>query len=404
MLTFTNVKKNSKKYRMANVLVLGGGFAGVEAAIKLSSYGHKVRLVSDRDYLFVYPISIWIPVKKKSFDEVKIDLWILAKKHKFELILDEVISISADQKLVILKQQELSFEYLIIAMGMGKMKKPGLVYTHSICGNPEEAEIIKNEFEKLVQKGYGKIAIGFGNNPKDPSATAVRGGPAFELLFNFSHYLKTLKLRDKFEITFFAPMKEPGKKLGDKPYKKLDLFFDRYRINVRKGQKITHFEKNSIHFVDESVLESDLIIFIPGGNGHPVMENSDLPLSDAGFIIIDEYCQVDNHEHIYAIGDVTSLNGPKWAAKQGHIAEVMAGATAYNINKHSQGKEKRKSFKGHLNLVCIMDSGDGAAFIMRKPDTEIIIPLPILGHWMKKAWGFYYRQSKLKNIPRFPGM
>lgn len=389
---------------MAGVLILGGGFAGIEAAIKLSALGHKVRLVSNRDYLFVYPISIWIPVKKKTFNEVKIDLTNLAQKHKFELILDEVLSISADENKVDLKQQQLSFEYLIVAMGMGKMKQPGIEHTHSICGNPEEAEVIKNELEKLVQKGYGKIAIGFGNNPKDPSATAVRGGPAFELLFNFSHYLKTLNLRDKFEITFFAPMKEPGKKMGDKPYKKLDLFFDRYRINVRKGQKIARFEKNSIHFEDQSVLESDLTIFIPGGSGHSVMQASDLPLSDAGFIEIDEYCQVKGSEHIYAIGDVTVLNGPKWAAKQGHIAEVMAVASAYNIHKHSLGKEKRKSFREHLNIVCIMDSGDGAAFIMRKPDTEIIIPLPIIGHWMKKVWGFYYRNSKLKNIPRIPGM
>ncbi|MBN2236126.1 MAG: FAD-dependent oxidoreductase [Bacteroidales bacterium] len=389
---------------MANILVLGGGFAGVEAAIKLSAEGHKVQLVSNRDYLFVYPISIWIPVKKKSFYQVKIDLKLLAVKHQFIFIQDEVIAISAKQKKVSLVNQELSFEYLVVAMGMGKMPMSGLEYTHSICGKPEEAEVIKRELEKLVQQGHGKIAIGFGSNPKDPSATAVRGGPAFELLFNFSHYLKKLGLRNQFELTFFAPMKEPGKKMGDKPYKKLDLFFERYKIKIRKGQKITRFEKNAVHFEDHTQLESDLIIFIPGGSGHSVLANSDLPLTDAGFIKIDEYCQVDDFEHVYAVGDITSLTGPKWAAKQGHIAEVMAAATAYNINKHSKGKEKRKSFKAHLNIVCVMDSGDGAAFIMRKPDTEIIFPLPIIGHWMKKAWGFYYRNSKLKNIPRIPGM
>lgn len=389
---------------MTDVLILGGGFAGVESAIKLSAYGHKVRLVSNRDYLFVYPISIWIPVKKKTFNQVKIDLALLASRHKFELILDEVLSISAKEKTVILKKGKLSYDYLVVAMGMGKMKMQGLEHTHSICGQPEEAELIKKELEKLVEQGHGKIAIGFGSNPKDPSATAVRGGPAFELLFNFSHYLKKLKLRDQFELTFFAPMKEPGKKMGDKPYKKLDIFFDRYKIKVRKGQKITRFEKNAIYFEDQSVLESDLIIFIPGGNGHPVLENSDLPLSEAGFIKIDEYCQVDEQDSVYAIGDITSLIGPKWASKQGHIAEIMAGTAAFNIHMHSQGKEKRKSFKEHINIVCIMDSGDGAAFIMRKPDTEIILPMPILGHWMKKAWGFYYLNTKLRNIPRIPGM
>jgi len=386
------------------IVILGGGFAGVEAAIKLRGYGYDVTLISNRNYLFVYPISIWIPVKKKTFKQVKIDLSLLSKKHGFEVIIDEVLQIKSESNTVFLKSGELQYEYLVIAFGMGKIKMPGLENTHSICGNPDEAIIIKDELEKLVHQGYGRIAIGFGGNPKDPTATSVRGGPAFELLFNFSHYLNKLKLRDQFDITFFAPMAEPGKKMGDKPYKKMDVFFKHYNIAVRKGKKIHHFEKNRIIFEDDTVLDSDLIIFIPGGDGHPVLRNSDLPLSKAGFINIDEYCAVDDTNNVYAIGDVTTLKGPKWAAKQGHIAEVMADAAAYNIHKQILGKEKRRDYKKHLNIICVMDSGDGAAFIKRAPDTEIIIPLPILGHWLKKFWGYYYINSKLKRIPRIPGM
>ncbi len=54
---------------------------------------------------------------------------------------------------------------------------------------------------KLVDRGFGKIAVGFGGNPKDSSA--VRGGPAFEVLFNIHNMLKKRGLRDKFELTFF---------------------------------------------------------------------------------------------------------------------------------------------------------------------------------------------------------
>jgi sulfide:quinone oxidoreductase len=42
---------------MKNVLILGGGFAGLESAIFLKKYGFDVTLVSDRSYLYVYPIS-----------------------------------------------------------------------------------------------------------------------------------------------------------------------------------------------------------------------------------------------------------------------------------------------------------------------------------------------------------
>jgi len=80
-----------------------------------------------------------------------------------------------------------------------------------------------------------------------------------------------------------------------------------------------------VFFEDASSLKSDLIIFIPGGDGHPVLKVSDLPLSKV-------------------------------------------------------------------------------AFIKRAPDVEVIVPLPILGHWLKKFWGFYYINSKLRKIPRLPGL
>ena len=386
------------------ILVLGGGFAGVEAAIKLKKYKYDVTLVSNRDYLFIYPISIWIPVNKKKFDDVAIPLETLSKKHKFGLIIDEVKKISASENKVELGTTTLDYDYLIIAMGMSKMQNKGLKYTHSICGNPDEAVVIKNELNKLIEQGRGKIAIGFGANPKDASATAVRGGPAFELLFNFSHYLKKKKVRYNFDLTFFAPMKEPGKKMGNKALNKMDVFFKHYNIKSKTGVKIQEFVKDGVLFEDGSKLESDLTLFIPGGNGHPVLQNSDLPLSEAGFIKIDDRCKVEGIDHVYAIGDISALEGPKWAAKQGHIAEVMADVAAFNIHHKITGSEKRKGYHKHLNIVCVMDSGDGAAFVMRKADFDMILPLPIIGHWFKKGWGFYYRNSKLKKIPRFPGM
>lgn len=388
----------------ASVLVLGGGFAGVESAIQLRKLGHHVTLVSNRDYLFVYPISIWIPVKKKTSEQVKINLDTLSKKHGFSLVIDKVEQIISAKNIVKLSSSEINYGYLVVAIGMSKVKMKGLEHTHSICGQPEEADIIKDELEKLVQQGRGRIAIGFGGNPKDPTATAVRGGPAFEMLFNFSHYLKKLKLRDQFELHFFAPMAEPGRKMGEKAYKELDNFFSRYKIQAHKGKKITRFDKSEIHFEDNSVLKSDLIIFIPGGSGHPVLDNSDLPLSDAGFIRTNQECQVEGINNIFAVGDVATLIGPKWAAKQGHIAEVMGKVAAENIDNSIKGKKERKTYTKHLNIICVMDSGDGAAFVMRKEKSEMMIPLPIVGHWMKQFWGFYYRQSKLKNIPRIPGM
>ena len=389
---------------MKKILILGGGFAGVEAAIKLRKQNHHVCLISDRDYLFIYPISIWIPVRKKSFNDVKIDLASLSKKHGFEIIIDQVESIDDKNNQVVLGKQTLSYDFLVIALGMHKLKSKGIEHTLSICGKPTESITIAEELEKLVQHGSGKIAIGFGGNPKDSTATAVRGGPAFELLFNFSHYLKSLGIRDQFEINFFAPMKEPGIRMGVKPYQKMGDFFTRYKINQYVGKKIIGFEKNAVLFEDNTKLESDLTIFIAAGNGHQVTDKSNLPKNEAGFIKIGDDCKVNDSKNIYAIGDIAEIIGPYWAAKQGHVAEVMANVTAYNIHQEIMGEDKKKSYTGHLDIICVMDSGDGAAFVRRTHKNETILALPIIGHWLKKAWGFYYKQSKLGRIPRIPGM
>ena len=51
-----------------------------------------------------------------------------------------------------------------------------------------------------------------------------------------------------------------------------------------------------------------------------------------------------------------------------------------------------------------MDNGNGASFIYRDDKRAFMLPMPIIGHWMKKAWGCYCRYSKLGKIPRIPGL
>jgi sulfide:quinone oxidoreductase len=394
---------------MAKVLILGGGFAGVEAAIYLRKNNFEVTLISDRDYLYVYPTSIWIPTGESSFEDICIPLEQLQKVHGFELIIDKVESIKSLEKKIYCKNATYEFEYLVIAMGSGKVKHKGIENTLTICGEPTESLKIKDRIDSLIAKGGGKIAMGFGGNPKDPSN--VRGGPAFEVLFNVHNRLKKLGIRDKFELTFFAPMKEPGARMGPQALKMMDMFFKKLNIKSQVGKKILEFRADGVLFEDDIFLESDFTMFIAAGDGHEVFQDSDLPLNEAGLIKINDYCEVmhDYDEtgeryNVFAVGDSAALDGPDWKAKQGHIAEVMARNTAFNINAIENNIEAREGYEHHLNILCVMDSGDGAAFVYRNNKRGMMIPMPIFGHWMKQGWGWYYKNSKLGKIPRIPGM
>ena len=403
---------------MGKVLILGGGFAGVEAAIYLRKEDYEVTLITNRDYFYIFPTSIWVPTNECSFEDVCVDMKALRDAHGFELVIDEVASISAKEGKVVMASGGVydQYDHLVLAMGASKMKHKGLENTLSICGAPEQSIAIRHEINKLVALGSGKICFGFGGNPNDSSA--VRGGPGFELLFNVHNMLKRKGIRENYELTFFAPMAEPGKRMGAQSLKMMDRFFTMLDIKQHFGKKIKMFEEDGIIFEDDSKLDSDFTMFIPAGDGHEVIKNSDLPLNGAGFIKIDDHCNVkfsdvdtfcdgedmSRPHNIYAIGDIAALEGYDWIAKQGHIAEVMARNVAHNIKESDNGGASFKGYHEHLNILCVMDSGNGASFVFRDDKKAFMIPLPIIGHWLKKGWGTYCRYSKLGKIPRIPGM
>jgi len=389
---------------MKKVLILGGGFAGVEAAIYLRKENIGVTLVSDRDYFYIYPTSIWIPTGEVTREDVSVPLEQLAANHGFELIVDAVTKLEATEKKVTLSSGRIldDFAYIVVALGQDKLGHEGIEHTLSICGKPEEATALYERLDTLVAKGKGKIAMGFGGNDKDTSA--VRGGPAFEVLFNVHNYLKKKGLRKEIELTFFAPMEKPGQKMGDNALVMMDKMFKMTDIHKKVGSKITAFVEDGIEFEDGTKLESDLTMFISAGTGHGITANSGLPLSDAGFVVTNEYNEIEGFEGIYAIGDSASLMGPEWRAKQGHVAEVMAKNVAANIANDMKNIDDKKSYIEHLNILCVMDTGNGAAFVYRSNKSAKMIPMPIVGHWMKKGWGVYCKYSKLGKIPRIPGM
>ena len=395
---------------MEKVLVLGGGIGGVETAFAHSTKAFDVELISDRDYLWIYPISIWIPTKEITPEECKLSLEEIAKRNNFKFTKAKVKEIRSKEKKVIVeyddgRTEEKTYDRLVVAMGGVKKKHPGLEHTLSTCGSPEEAIKIRDRYWELIERGGGTIAFGFGGNPKDP--TGVRGGPVFEVLFNIHYHLKKLGLRDKFRLVFFAPMPKPGKRLGEKNADKIYDFFKKINVDYKIGVKIKEFQPDGILFEDGEKIQSDLTIFTPAIDGHPVYKNSsDLPLNEAGFIKIDEYCSVPGTDYtVWAVGDAAAIEGPEWRAKQGHLAEVMGRIVARNIEKLIQGKpQEMESYLPHVHIVCLMDMDSwGGIFFMRTHKRALMIPLPKVGHWLKKLWAWYYKNSKLRKIPRIPG-
>lgn len=386
-----------------NALVLGGGFAGLEAAIQLRKAGLDVTLVSDRPYLWIYPTSIWVVTGEGKPEDNHLDLADVARRHGFAFRQGKVQSISGARRAAVVDGEELRADHLVLAIGGAPLRPPGVEHTVGLSGSPDNAVRAHEALEALLARGQGAIAMGFGGNPKDPSA--VRGGPMFEVMFNVLHLLERRGLRDRFRLAFFAPMASPGERMGKKAVAAIQGMLGDEGVELRFGKKINGFEAGgAVLFEDGSRLESDLTFFIPAQGGHPVLAASDLPRNDAGFVAIDGGCAVTGFPGVWAIGDSAALEGPAWRAKQGHLAEVMARVAAANVAAAGAGRPERESYLPHVSITCLMDMGNGAAYVHRDEKKEQMVPLPVVGHWAKKGWGAYFKASKRRQVPRIPGM
>jgi sulfide:quinone oxidoreductase len=326
----------------------------------------------------------------------------IADTHGFSLIISTVERVDPGTKSVSCTDRELDYDYLVLATGSGKTTYPGIEHTYSLCAGPQAALDLRERVDALIERGSGRIAVGFGGNPKDGSA--VRGGPAFEFMLNLHHTLTRKRLREGFELTFFAPMPRPGERLGAKAVQGLRSFFGSRKISIRSGTPIAGFDPDGVRFGDDTRLDADLVMFIPAGAGHAVTADSGLPVNEAGFVRIDDHTLVEGTSDVYAVGDVAALDGPPFRAKQGHIAEVMARVAAHNITMTDLGRPERQGYSAHVSVVCLMDTGNGAALLVRSTKRELMIPLPVIGHWLKRGWGVYARATKVSRMPRIPGM
>lgn len=90
----------------------------------------------------------------------------IAKANGFTLVNGAVTGIDAATNSVQTSAGTISYDYLVIAMGSGKLKPPGVENSESLCTGPQAAVTLREQLDALLAAGTGRIAVGFGSNPK----------------------------------------------------------------------------------------------------------------------------------------------------------------------------------------------------------------------------------------------
>lgn len=373
-----------------NITILGTGFAALTAIkeTRKQAPSATITVIAPSKEMVYLPSLIWIPSGMRQADDLKVDLGNFFAKKNVTYVQANVTDVINNGRTVQTDQGDYDNDGLIIASGGRFIKKlPGIEHAITPCEGIPAAEKIK---AKLDQMSGGTIAIGFGGNPKEPSA--MRGGPMFEFLFGLDTLLRRQGRRKEFELVFFNPAPKPGKRLGDKVPDAVVKMMGKKDIKTHLGHKMKGFEENKV-LTEGGEIEADLILFMPGMTGPAWSMNSDISKSEGGLIQANEYCQVSGMEKTYVAGDSGSFPGPEWQAKQAHAADLQAASASRNLIKEMNGQTDFEAIKHEL--VCIIDTLSHGVFIKRTEKGTTLLPPCRLMHFAKRIFEkVYLRQYR----------
>ena len=340
-----------------HVLILGGGFGGLSAANELrnslSSSEVKITVVDKKNWFMVGFAKLWIIRGTRTFENSTGSLNELAKKE-IDFLNDEILQIDLENKNIKTTTKNLSYDYLIIAMGavLAPQKILGLVEHGLNLYDYRESEKIHNKIKELKS---GTIAISIMGMPyKCPPAP-------FEAALLIDSMLRESGVRDSVQIHFYSPAPITLPAAGPEISKQILDLINSEKIVFHESCKVIRVETNKLIF-ENGEADFDLLLAISPHIAPDVIYESGLAKQD-NFVPINRDCKT-SYDNVYAIGDVTSLKVTETMAvpKAGVFAEGEGLTVAQNIISKIHSKEDFALFDGKGG--CFIESGRDTASLI----------------------------------------
>ncbi len=100
------------------VVIIGAGFAGLNAALKLARYPVRITLLDRRNHHNFQPLLYQVATGGLSPAEIATPIrWIMRGRRNIEVLLGEVEDFDLVRHVVKLAHRELAYDYLIVAAG-----------------------------------------------------------------------------------------------------------------------------------------------------------------------------------------------------------------------------------------------------------------------------------------------
>ena len=324
------------------IIVIGGGFAGLQFAKKLNGNRTKKLVMIDKvnHHMFqplfyqvacgrIEPSNISFPFRK-----------IFQRSKNIQFRMTEVKQIIPSENKIITEDHVFHYDKLVIATGcktnfFGNQKMENLAFGMK---NTQEAISIRNHvlltFEKLIIE---KSRSDDGNW----NIVIIGSGPTgVELAGAFAEMKREILPRDyprmnfdDLEIILVSSTEKPLAVMSEESQEKSEKYLKDLGVRFISNDIVTDYDGDRVYLSSGNVIPSNNVIWAAGVTGNIIEGLTENSIKNNRYIV-DRYNKIVGFDDIYAIGDIAYMETPKYPNGHPQVANVA-------IN---QGKNLAKNF------------------------------------------------------------
>ncbi|HMC59677.1 MAG TPA: NAD(P)/FAD-dependent oxidoreductase, partial [Candidatus Solibacter sp.] len=297
------------------VVIVGGGFGGLNAAKSLAHAEVRVTLVDRKNHHTFQPLLYQVATAGLSPGEIAAPIRSILRNHQnIEVLLGDVTGFDLERRVVKTAQQEIPYDYLIVAAGSSHAYfghdewepfAPGLKTIEDALEIRRRVLLAFELAERQAVGGKAAEALNFTVVGAGPTGVELAGTLAEICRHAMRHDFRSIDpARTHILLIEGGPRVLPA--YAEDLSRSAQEQLQRLGVEVRTSTLVTGVEAGAVR-MGETRVPSQVILWAAGVAASPLGKALGAPVDRAGRVLVNPDLSIPAHPEVFVIGDLAAL-------------------------------------------------------------------------------------------------